>query len=193
MPIHWLPTWIQGLVVLQPFDQEAHHQQYSKLDERVFPGLSQSSKSIPLSPEPEVREPEPGRSHRDVQELVGDLPPAIENIPTYPPEDPPALRYSTRECRAPEWFIIDHSRAQRQYREPTPAIESSDEEYNPSQTGPLEIISDSGEESLYTYADMESIINLFEAFEFAFKAGTHSEHKAAWDEYKHLWIMVHGN
>ena len=120
-----------------------------------------------------MREPEQGRAHRDVQEQVGDLPPAVENIPVHPPEDPPALRYPARECRAPERFIIDHSRAQRQYREPTPAIESSDEEDNTFQTGPLEIISDSGEESLYTYADMESITNLSQAFELVFKVGIH--------------------
>ena len=74
----------------------------AEFDEHVFPGFSQPSKNIPLEPEPEMREPEPGRSHRVVQEQVGDLPPAVENIPAHPLEDPPALRYLTRECRTPE-------------------------------------------------------------------------------------------
>jgi hypothetical protein len=67
-------------------------------------------------------------------------------------------------------FNFDNFKAQRQYREPTPAIESSEEDI--SQT---EIMSDSEEESLHTSADMESIISESEAIELAFKAGTHSE------------------
>jgi transposase InsO family protein len=194
------PPEYKGWLFYNPMTKKTIISNTAEFDERVFPGLSQSSKNVPLPPEPEMREPEERRTHTDVQEQVGDLPLAVENIPAQPPENPPrypirehrapepfiidnsravpnpasAPRYPTRERRAPEPFIIDNSRMQRQYREPTPAIESSDEEDNSSQTDTLEITSESGEESLYTCTDMESVINVSEAFEIAFKAGAHN-------------------
>src|SRR5882724_362830 len=157
----------------------------AEFDERAFPGLS-TSVPPPSPPPPTVEpsapsfvEPEPCRSPRHVLEPVGELPNQVgEEVPAPMPEpvapslqpptpsvsSPPPRRYPAREHRPPqEWWKLPST--SHNYREPTPVVDSSDEE--PSSN-------DSAEESLHAEVEWSSYLEVPEAFECVFKVGAHS-------------------
>jgi len=205
------PSEYKGWEFYNPLTKKIIVSNSADFDERTFPGLTKSSDSplpsfyVPSSSVPEVPIPA-----RDVPEQVGDLhsdngpahspgpdpdpqvPPSTEPSPPVDPPAPPSpppRRYPLRERRPPKkWW----ESTRYQYRDPTPAISSSDDE--PEHHQQIESENDSlyaGVEScLYSesysyfeipdaleclYSESYPYLEIPDALEFAFKAGVHTD------------------